>query len=360
MKNKALWLIFSIILLAGSAFSQIAPKPPFDSLGRRASDAAAGTCNSARKGYRYYNTTSNVWEFCNGTAWGSLGGGSGITTGTTTSTGTTLTFLKTVAGVVQSSIVTEDATGNINIPSTKAFQIGTVGMLTSDGSDTQIGSAAQTGTRLHALTYIRDFINNTAVTGTISSGFNLTSSGVYGFVSSTDTTVAPDTGLTRTAAKVIKVTDGSSGSGWIQDGGVSRVSSPVTNITATPAAITGLSSTLAAGRKYAGTITLIAKNSTAAEGLQFDFNGGSATFTNVQFLFTATPIGSTLGVTTSSAIGTALTATTATTTDIAYTIYFTCVVNAAGTVIPRFAEVSHTSGTATIGLGSSMILNDIP
>lgn len=359
MKNKALWLVFSIILLAGSTFSQIAPKPPFDSLGRRVNDTAAGTCNSARKGYRYYNTTSNIWEFCNGTVWGSLSGGSsGITVGTTTSDGTANALLKTNgSSKVVSSNVTDDGTlvtSSIPFAAPAAFSTTNPGFTFAgfpSAGFTQSGSGATIYAIGSGRAIALDNGNQQIMIGSVYQ--YVWSSGAVG-------AAGQDTGFKRVAAAVIAASDASTGLGWVQTAGLSRVSSNVTNATATPAAITGLSSTLVAGRKYAGTITLIAKNSTAAEGLQFDLNGGSATFTNVQFLFTATPIGSTLGVTTSSAIGTALTATTATTTDIAYTIYFTCVVNAAGTVIPRFAEVSHTSGTATVELGSSMRLEDIP
>jgi hypothetical protein len=62
----------------------------------------------------------------------------------------------------------------------------------------------------------------------------------------------------------------------------------------------------------------------------------------------------------SAAIGTALTATTATTAPRVYNIYFDVVVNAAGTLIPRFAEVSHTSGTATVKAGSTSDIRDMP
>ncbi|MEQ1763838.1 MAG: hypothetical protein ABL984_11925, partial [Pyrinomonadaceae bacterium] len=46
-------------------------------IGRKANDTAAGTCNSAKRGYQYYNTTSNKYRFCNGTAWGDAAGGGG-------------------------------------------------------------------------------------------------------------------------------------------------------------------------------------------------------------------------------------------------------------------------------------------
>lgn len=77
-------LIFTLILLIGSfaVFGQTGiVSTPY--LGKRASDVAAGTCSANRKGYFYFNTTSNVFRFCNGSAWTDIGlasGGSGTVT----------------------------------------------------------------------------------------------------------------------------------------------------------------------------------------------------------------------------------------------------------------------------------------
>jgi len=129
-----------------------------------------------------------------------------------------------------------------------------------------------------------------------------------------------------------------------------RVTSDVTNATGTMANLSDLTLTLGASTKYVGRLVLFANNSTPAEGLQFDFNGGTATVTSIEFGFIATPPGSglALGTLTSTAIGTPLTATTATTADAVYVIEIGIAVNAAGTFIPRVAEVSHNSGTATV------------
>lgn len=175
-------------------------------------------------------------------------------------------------------------------------------------------------------------------------------------------TASADTGLSRIVAGVVGVTKGDSGSsGWIQNtAGRSRMTTSPTNATAAMSNLTDLSQTLIAGRKYTGRLVIFAKNSTAAEGLQFDFNGGAATMTSVEFGFAATPPGSglSLGTLTSTAIATPLTATTATTADAVYTIQFGCVCNVGGTIIPRFAEVSHTNGTATVELNSFFHLDD--
>lgn len=328
MKNKAFWLIFSIILLAGSAFTQIAPKPPFDSLGRRASDAAAGTCNSARKGYRYYNTTSNVWEFCNGTAWGSLGGGSSFTGGAIT---TPITAANGTKSLPAYSFTSEASTG------VYWRTAGLISFSVSGANDFDF------------------FINSGTPLARVASG------GAFVIASGELDATSPDVGIGRVATNVARISNGdNTATEWLQTAGVKRVSSVVNNATATMSNITDLSMTVQSGRKYSGTYSFVAVNSTAAEGIQFDFNGGSATVTSIQFMFVATPPGVTLGTTQSAAIGTALTATTATTTNVVYTVYFDVVVNAGGTLIPRFAEVSHTSGTASVKAGSSSDINDLP
>lgn len=152
--------------------------------------------------------------------------------------------------------------------------------------------------------------------------------------------------------------------GWFQNTpGVARTTTAPTNATNTMSNLSDLTVTLIAGRKYIGMLVIYAKNSAAGEGLQFDFNGGGASMTSFTAGFAATPPGASLalGTLTTTAIGTALTVTTATTADAVYTIPFTLVCNAGGTLIPRFAENSaHTSGTATVEIGSYIFVEDCP
>lgn len=124
--------------------------------------------------------------------------------------------------------------------------------------------------------------------------------------------------------------------------------------------ITGLTATLIAGRKYIGQLVVFASDSVALEGLQIDFDGGTATATSFVAGMIGTPIGATVGVAYSTALATDLTVTTATVADIGYLIAFEIVVNAAGTFIPRFSQVSHTAGTVTLRLGSYMRITDSP
>lgn len=145
--------------------------------------------------------------------------------------------------------------------------------------------------------------------------------------------------------------------GTIKSAAFTRVTADVTNATATMANLTDLTTTVVASGHYSGTIQVFANNSTGAEGLQFDLGGSSATFTDLEFGFGGSPLGATIGTATSTAKGTAITSTVVSTSDAGYTITFACTVNAGGTIIPRFAEVSHTAGTATLRKNSAMTLH---
>lgn len=189
------------------------------------------------------------------------------------------------------------------------------------------------------------------------------SSGGYFFSSTTNAiTGAVDCGIIRLAAGVLGVVDGGGvGAGWLQNAAArARLTADVTESAGTLTGLSDLSISLKAGRKYTGRLVLIANNSTGAEGLKVDYNGGTATFTNFQMTTISTPVGATIGVSNSTAVGTALTFTAVSTTDTVYEINLTFVCNAAGTFIPRIAENSHTSGTATFRLGSYVILEDMP
>lgn len=207
----------------------------------------------------------------------------------------------------------------------------------------------------------------TFVHGAQAAEFRNSSTGILNW-SSGLSTAGGDTGLKRAAAAVVSTTNGSTGTGWLQNSaGRARLTSSPTNATATFSSLTDLTlpqggGNLAAARKYSGTLIIWANNSTAAEGLQFDFNGGTATWTSFQAGFASTPPGASLalGTLNTTSISTPLTVTTATTANALYTITFCGVVNGAGTLIPRFAEVSHTSGTAQAAVNSFIWAEDSP
>ena len=128
---------------------------------------------------------------------------------------------------------------------------------------------------------------------------------------------------------------------------------PVTNVTNTMANLTDLSTSLKAAGVYVGQMVVQCSNSTAAEGIAFDFNGGNATMTSFGAGATIVTGGTNVPVTTAStAINTVFDWSTITgTTWITFQINI--VVNAAGTFIPRFREsTAHSSGTAQVTSGS--------
>lgn len=187
-------------------------------------------------------------------------------------------------------------------------------------------------------------------------GITMGSGGSIGLSSTTtsDAGGSRPTKLDRLADGVWRATS------WIQQlGARSRVNADVTNATATMAAITGLTSTLLAGRKYTGEMVLFASDDVAADGLTLDFDGGTATMTSFAAQGTITDTVSTRNLARTAALATDLVDAT-TTGSAVVTIKLGFVVNAAGTFIPRFAQTAHTTGTATVTLNSFMWLEDTP
>jgi hypothetical protein len=173
-----------------------------------------------------------------------------------------------------------------------------------------------------------------------------------------------DADLHRVAPKVVAPGDGATtpGPGWLQNtAGRARTAADATNATTTFSSLTDLTVTLAAGRKYTGRLVLRCSDSTAADGIKFDLGGGTATMTNFNAAVVSNIQGATTGVTVSAALATALTLTAMNgTTDHWLMISFSAVVNAGGTLIPRFAQNAHSTGTATVGLGSYLWVEDMP
>lgn len=139
-----------------------------------------------------------------------------------------------------------------------------------------------------------------------------------------------------------------------------RLTADVTNATATMANLSDLSVTLVAGKKYVGRIVLKCNNSVAAEGIQLDFNGGTATTTNFWAAANQAVGGTNVaGTLISTSLAGVINFTTITgETLIVAAISLVC--NAGGTFIPRVAENSHSSGTLTAELGSFLILENSP
>ncbi len=261
--------------------------------------------------------------------------------------------------------------------------------LVGSGKNTILASVAATADKTMTFPNVTGNVVSTGDTGTVTNamltgsiaasklvGTDIATVGTITSGTWTGTTVAIANGGTgnTTAANAINAllptqtsnsgkfltTNGTVGS-WATVPGASylqptRLTANVTNATATMSNLTDLSQTLTGATAYVGRIVIIANNSTGAEGLQFDFSGGSATMTSFQATVEETPIGATLGTTNSTALGTALSDTVVSTTDSVYAINLTMAVNMGGTFIPRFAEVSHATGTATAKVGSRLNL----
>ena len=221
----------------------------------------------------------------------------------------------------------------------------------------------------------------------------------------------PDVGIKRAAAGVLQLTNGSTGQG-VMHGGSGTVAAPTYGFTADSASGTGfflanngvigttsqgvaglelgagwvratsgeaalnadytnatttysntaLSVPLVAGRTYSFTVGLLLTDSTAADGVKIDFNGGAATVTNFR-----------VGCAMDSDTGTAVTFAAATSTTLAGVINAaamattnqhalrctgTFVPSGGGTFILRAAQNAHTAGTLTIHRGSWISVRD--
>ena len=139
---------------------------------------------------------------------------------------------------------------------------------------------------------------------------------------------------------------------WLKgDPGNKRVLVDDTNNTTTMEDIADLSVTVEAAGVYTGELVIFAANSTAADGLKFDFDGGTATMTS--FDAGSLPAhGATAGTVYADSKDDDFTWTTVSVNRATYVIKVGFVVNGAGTIIPRYAMVAATTGTATIEANS--------
>lgn len=143
---------------------------------------------------------------------------------------------------------------------------------------------------------------------------------------------------------------------WIQNtGGEAALANPFTNATAVMAN-TNIQFTVIAGRSYRIEGILQVSNTTAGEGVQIDFNGGSATATT--FFAAVTSTGTVVaGTPSSTSLAGVINFTSITGTDY-ININGYIKVNAGGTLILRAAENTHATGTLTVGAGSWIALAD--
>jgi hypothetical protein len=188
------------------------------------------------------------------------------------------------------------------------------------------------------------------IVGFTSGAFSIVQAAKLGFASNAIS--APDTYFTRLAAGVFGTTS------WVQNtGGVAVLASAFTNANATLTA-TNLSWTVIAGRYYDIDLELKVSNSTAADGFQMDFGGGSCSATTFWAEIALMNGSDIAGTVTATSLTGAMNYTTVT-----GTCYFRVKgrlkVNAGGTLILRAAGNTDVSGTMTLAALSGGMLNDV-
>lgn len=187
-------------------------------------------------------------------------------------------------------------------------------------------------------------------------------SGYLGFTA-TDALGTKDLAVSRAAAGTLAVGTGAAANrqGFIQTGGDCFVAADVTNATATMATTTCLvgatAITVTSGRKYTGVCEFFLSDSTAVDGAQIDFNGGSAAATNFRAQVTAFDTALNLS-TQVSALATASSASTFTGAG-AFEVHFSFEPSGNGTFLPRFAQNAHTTGTLTLARGSNCRVHEM-
>lgn len=178
--------------------------------------------------------------------------------------------------------------------------------------------------------------------------------GLYGWSSGTDGATGLDTGLTRVAAGLAEVNNGTPGTRTgtfpIKSGGETRVSTQFDKTSNTTLGnITGLSSTVVSGRTYSFEAVLFT-SSNVAGGVQAAI-AGTATATAI--IYQGETINSTtLGANDrATALGTSVGGVTTVTVAV-INIYGTITVNAGGTLTVQFAQNASNGATSSVLVGS--------
>jgi hypothetical protein len=223
----------------------------------------------------------------------------------------------------------------------------TTALQTGDITTTDPGIVVWDGTQFRLKS-----IPNSTING---SGGNSFLAGTTAFGASSTLTIAGTWSATN------NLTMGGVTAGWIlSTSGEVASNADYTNATAS-FTVTPLSTTLVSGRTYSFTFVGFFTDSTAADGAQFDFNGGTATVTNFRAHCTAANnAGAALVITNaaSTALATAVQVALALTSQSLITCQGTFVPSGNGTFIVRAAQTAHSTGTLTVHRGSWLSVTD--
>ena len=196
--------------------------------------------------------------------------------------------------------------------------------------------------------------------------FELRSDGQVAFSSTTAPNGSPDAAISRAAAKVLRSASSAGTQYWFQNtAGRFSLASDYTNATTAFDGSLGLGTiSLINGRHYDFILNLFLTESTAADGVKIDFNGGLATastFLAQCTLTNDTGAAVTQANATSAALATVINATATTTTNVhLYQCMGFITPSSSNTFIIRAAQNAHSSGTLTIKAGSWIMLEDTP
>ena len=213
---------------------------------------------------------------------------------------------------------------------------------------------------------MRIFLSNASggATSNVGGFFSLTTTpafptGTAGLIADNDAVAANIFEARDNGTAIWSIVDG----GYIQGTrGEVALNANYTNATTT-FSNTALSVDVVSGRTYSFDLTLLMADSTAADGMKIDFNGGSATMTifGVSCVATNDTNGATVAFTaaTSAALATVLNVATMASTGVHMVRCSGFMVpSSSSTFIVRAAQNAHTTGTLTINRGSWMSVRD--
>ncbi len=209
--------------------------------------------------------------------------------------------------------------------------------------------------------------SNLSDTGTLLAGnspVSVRSVDQFGFSSSAaDASVAADSGLGRDAAAIVKVTDGSSGKGWLSNraGHARKTSDQAVTSSVTLTDLSDLSVTLVSGRNYQFRAVVFVNKANSLSGIRVALQG-TATFNDLRYSIDIYDMTTRAIVANgiSNALGTTVSKTTISTGENRVIVDGCCSVNTGGTLKIQGAQGTVDANATTFRRGSCLLVEDIP